>query len=240
MRRIEKLPGLPARSEWELATAFVQRNLWPHLLERRGGIDAHYHATEEQLQVVRGSMTFVAGATPSSEEVHAETGERLRIPEGTVHSVTIGSEGVTYVMGMARPIPLEQFPVYLPITGEAPPDVLADLVEANYRLAEAEEIGVEAENFFDNLLSDQFVFVTADDRTMRKRDFIDGLDQRKGHGRRSTGLQLRCDGSVVAASIIVTTADQREYLNIRLFQKEEDGRCRCVRWSNAEIRPPSY
>jgi hypothetical protein len=141
---------------------------------------------------------------------------------------------------MARPVPLEQFPIYLPTRAEAPPDVLADLVEANYHFAEAEEMGVDAENYFDGLLSNRFVFVGAGDGSMmRKRDFIEGLDKRKGCGRRSTGLRLQCDGNVVAASIIVTTANKGEYLNIRLFQRERDGLWRCVRWSNAEIRPPS-
>ncbi len=242
MRKLEKVASRPGESEWELALGFVQLKLWPYRVEHEPGsrFDAHYHGSDEELQVTRGSMTFFEVGAASADGIELQAGERMKIPEGTVHSVTIGSEGVTYVMGLGRPTPLEQFSIPLPASRDVPLDVLAGLVEANYHIAEAEEEGEKAKSFFQDLLSDRFVFVGAvGDQSMRKAEFTGGLEGRKGRGRRSKGLRLRREGKALVASIVVATADGAEYLNTRLFERDPDGRWRCVRWSNAQAQAPN-
>jgi ketosteroid isomerase-like protein len=242
MRNLQKIEALAGETEWDLAQAFVQRSLWPYLVEHNpeSRFDAHYHRTDEELQVLRGSMTFVDVRTGPDDRIELRARERLRIPEGTVHAVQTGAEGVAYVMGLARPVPPEQFAVYLPVSHDVPLAALADLIETNYRIAEAEEIGQDAKSFFDNVLSERLVFVgAAGDQSMRKEDFIKGLEGRKGRGRQSTGLRVRREGDALVASIVVRTGDGGEYLNTRLFEKHEDGRWRCVRWTNARAKSPN-
>jgi hypothetical protein len=241
VRAFEKVKSVPGASEQELARDFAQRGLWPHYVERRAGsrIDAHYHAADEELQVCRGAITFFDVRTAATAGIELNVGDRMRIPEGTIHSAIVGDDGVDYVMGVSEPIPLDEFAIYLPVSPEAPLQAVAGLIEDNYHFSEAEEAGAASSTFFDEILSDRFVFVGAGgDQSMRRADFIDGLEKRKGRGRRSAGLRLHFEDAAVLASIIVTTDDGGRYLNARLFEKDSSARWRCVRWANAQARAP--
>jgi hypothetical protein len=113
-------------------------------------------------------------------------------------------------------------------------------VEVNYYTSEAEDLGAIAAGHFEDNLSERFVFAGAlGDQSMNKRKFIEGLEGRKDKGRRSTGLRLRLEGQAIAASMMVTTRDGGEYLNIRLFEGEAGRGWRCVRWSNAVSAAPA-
>jgi hypothetical protein len=237
-----KLEPVAGGSEWDVARAFVQNHLWPYYVVHEPGlqVDAHYHRTDEDLQLVRGSMTFVGVASGSAEGAELHGGDRMRIPEGVVHSVTIGPAGTAYVMGLKRPISLDQFSVSLPVSAEINADTLARLIEANYHVADAEEEGNLAKEFFEDLLSERFVFVPAvGTDSMQKSVFVQGLEQRKGRGRRGTDLRLHGEGLALVATMLVTTDDGGEYLNTRLFQRESDGKWRCVRWTNAQSNAPA-
>src|SRR5262245_37800953 len=120
MRIIEKIEALKGESEWDLAHGFVQLKQWPYLVQHEPNlsVEAHYHRTDEDLQVLSGTMTFFrVGSTPG-EGVVLQKSDRARIPEGTVHRVTIGPEGVTYVMGLAESVSPEQFSVPLPVSAD--------------------------------------------------------------------------------------------------------------------------
>jgi enterochelin esterase-like enzyme/mannose-6-phosphate isomerase-like protein (cupin superfamily) len=240
VRRIQKIEPILAQSAIAVAAALAQGGRHPYIQEHRWPerVAPHYHRTDEELQVTRGSMTFIDIRNGPQEGVELKTGERLLIPEGTVHTVTIGRDGVEYAMGLAHAVPIEQFPVFLPVTSEAPLAGLVDLVEANYQFAEAEEAGAQSTDYFDRHLAPRFLFLgAAATQSTDKENFIKGLDNRKNAGRRSHGLYLRCQGTAIAATITVTTADQTEYLNTRLFEKATGGdRWVCVRWANLEAR----
>jgi hypothetical protein len=240
VRQFEKVNSVGGVSEQELVRDFAQRGLWPHYVERRPGsrFDAHYHRADEELQVCRGSITFFDVRTAPSAGTQLKAGDRMRIPEGTIHAAVIGDEGVAYVMGLSAPIPLDEFAIYLPVSPETPLDAVAGLIEDNYHFSDAEETGAASRSFFDDTLSDHFVFVgAAGDQSMKKAEFIDGLERRKGRGRRSAGLRLQFEDGAALASIIVTTGDGGRYLNARLFEKDAS-RWRCVRWANAQARAP--
>ena len=49
--------------------------------------------------MTRGSLTFIDVRNGPHEGVELKAGERLLIPEGTVHTVAVGRDGVEYVMG---------------------------------------------------------------------------------------------------------------------------------------------
>jgi hypothetical protein len=241
MRTIEKIDALKVESEWDLARGFVQLEQWPYFVQHEPDlrVDAHYHRTTEELQVLKGAMTFFPVGSAPAEGIALQAGERAKIPEGTVHRVTIGPDGVTYVMGLGRSMSLAQFAVPLPVSRDVSVEIAAHLVEVNYHIAEAEETGEMAKDFFEDLLSPRLVFAGAfGDQSMSKARFIEGLEARKDKGRRSSGLRLRREGAALAASIVVTTRDGGEFLNVRLFEREPEGRWRCVRWSNAQAKMP--
>jgi enterochelin esterase-like enzyme len=242
VRRIVKVEPLPGKSCLEVVDQFAQRARFPHVHDLEWPFRAapHYHTTVEELQVCRGSITFVDVRSGPQEGIPIRAGERIVIPEGTVHSAFVGRAGVEYVMGLTRNVPIQEFPVYLPVAADAPLSELVELVEANYAMAEAEEAGEKSKAFFEGLLSPRLVFVGArDDQPLNRAEFIDGLERRKAAGRRAHGLQLRREGSAIAATILVATADGAEYLNARLFERDASGRWVCVRWSNmkCERRP---
>ena len=239
MRHFQRADSLHGASEQDLLRDFAQRGLWPHYVERRPGslFNAHYHIADEELQVCRGSLTFFDKTAGSG--IRLNPGDRLRIPEGTVHSAVVGDTGVAYVMGLSKPIPLHEFAIYLPVSPNTSLDAVAGLIEDNYQISEAEESGAASQSFFDDLLSDHFVFVGAlGDQSVKKAEFVDGLERRRARGRVSSGLRLHVEGSAGIASIMVTTGDGGQYLNARLFEKGAAGRWRCVRWSNVQAVPP--
>jgi enterochelin esterase-like enzyme len=234
-RRIQTIEPFAARSAIEVAAAFAQAGRYPYVQGHRWPVRfaPHYHRTDEQLQITRGSMTFIDVRNGPLEGVELRAGDRILIPEGTVHAAAIGRDGVEYAMGLSHPIPIADFPVYLPVEPEAPLTGLVELVEANYQFAQAEEMGGQSEGYFEKALSPRFVFVGAKaTESIGKETFIKGLENRKNAGRRAHGLHLQPEGAAIAATIVVTTADGNQYLNARLFEKEADGRWVCVRWAN--------
>ena len=134
---------------------------------------------------------------------------------------------------MTHDIPIEEFPVFLPATPDVPLAALVELVEINYRFAEAEDAGNQSAEYFEKLLSQRFTFIGARaNESTDKTTFIKGLESRKDAGRRAHGLHLQLEHGAIAATILVTTRDNSQYLNTRLFEKDNDGAWVCVRWAN--------
>jgi hypothetical protein len=112
-------------------------------------------------------------------------GQKLVIPEGTFHSVIIGSKGATYIMGLREPIPQDDFQVYLP---ENRPELM-ELLEINYEISDMENLGDAGREFFERVLSDDLMFVRATGQCVDKSVFILGLQ--KGGDRKSRHVDLR-------------------------------------------------
>jgi hypothetical protein len=62
---------------------------------------------------------------------------------------------------LSKPIRLDEFAIYLPVSPDTALDAIAGLIEDNYHFSEAEESGAASRSFFDDVLSDHFVFVGA-------------------------------------------------------------------------------
>jgi hypothetical protein len=225
--------GSSGRSQWDIAAELVARKKWPVPVEHapRETFEAHYHATDEELYLLRGEMTFFESGH-GDREVAVHAGEAATIPQGLVHRVVIGPTGAAYVMGLSDAYLPEGFSLTLPAheeTGSV--DGVAELVELNYAFGGAEDVADA--DLFRAHLADEFVFVPAvDAATMSKLQFIEGLGQRKKRDRRSKDLRLRRHGDAILASLTVRTGDGAVYLNSRLFERR-NGTWLCVRWANA-------
>ena len=53
----------------------------------------HLHTYDKIIYVVRGSITFIL--PDEDQQLTLSTGDRLELPENTVHSAAVGSQGVT-------------------------------------------------------------------------------------------------------------------------------------------------
>ena len=53
----------------------------------------HLHTFDKIIYVVRGSITFILPEDDQNITLHS--GDRLELPENTVHSAAVGSKGVT-------------------------------------------------------------------------------------------------------------------------------------------------
>ncbi len=58
----------------------------------------HAHDHDESLWVVHGDITFGVGA----ERYTLRPGDRLMLPQGTVHTALAGAEGCLYLIGQRR------------------------------------------------------------------------------------------------------------------------------------------
>jgi quercetin dioxygenase-like cupin family protein len=58
----------------------------------------HAHDHDESVWVVAGEITFGAAGS----EFRLGPGDRLMLPEGTVHTALAGAEGATYLIGEKR------------------------------------------------------------------------------------------------------------------------------------------
>ena len=81
-------------SEVSLRLLFAAENLEASRWSNSPGdtYEAHDHNYHKVIYVVEGSITFQLPVT--GEEVGLHSGHRLELPSGTVHSATVGSEGV--------------------------------------------------------------------------------------------------------------------------------------------------
>jgi quercetin dioxygenase-like cupin family protein len=58
----------------------------------------HSHDHDESLWVIDGEIVFGVGG----KEYHLGPGDRLMLPEGTVHTARSGAQGATYLIGERR------------------------------------------------------------------------------------------------------------------------------------------
>lgn len=59
----------------------------------------HTHSTDETLLIVSGSITFDC----AGQLLECASGDRLLLPEGTVHSSRAGANGCTYIIACHAP-----------------------------------------------------------------------------------------------------------------------------------------
>ena len=72
------------RSEWDLARGFVQLEQWPYFVQHEPDlrVDAHYHRTTEELQVLKGAMTFFPVGSAPAEGIALQAGEKRKSRRG--------------------------------------------------------------------------------------------------------------------------------------------------------------
>lgn len=75
------------------AVAFAAEGLEPNIWSNGPGVEyaAHQHPQHKVLYCVEGSIVFHTG----SGELALEPGDRIDLPAGTVHTATVGPNGVT-------------------------------------------------------------------------------------------------------------------------------------------------
>jgi len=61
----------------------------------RAHYSPHSHDHDESLWVVSGEITFGAG----DRQLRLRPGDRLMLPQGTVHTADAGPDGATYLIG---------------------------------------------------------------------------------------------------------------------------------------------
>lgn len=86
---------MTAAAEEAAAAAFAAEGLHPHRWSNEAGFRyaAHAHDYHKVLFCVDGSIVF----RTDDGELPLGAGDRLDLPAGTVHSATVGPDGVTCV-----------------------------------------------------------------------------------------------------------------------------------------------
>lgn len=87
-------PGAQEPNEQKLRRLLAQENLTPYQWSN-GPHDiysAHSHPYDKVIYVVSGSITF--GLPQLAKQLVLHPGDRLDLPQGTVHNAVVGEEGV--------------------------------------------------------------------------------------------------------------------------------------------------
>lgn len=84
--------GQPAESQ--ILQMFAAEDLRPYRWSNgpHDVYSAHTHAFDKVIIVVQGSITF--GLPQEGRQVDISAGDRLDLPQGTLHNATVGPEGV--------------------------------------------------------------------------------------------------------------------------------------------------
>jgi quercetin dioxygenase-like cupin family protein len=87
-------PNTQKPPENTLRQLLMEENLRPYRWSNAPNdiYSAHMHPYDKVLYVVSGSITF--GLPNSGKQLTLQTGDRLDLPKGTVHSAVVGPQGV--------------------------------------------------------------------------------------------------------------------------------------------------
>jgi hypothetical protein len=188
----------------------------------------HYHTVEEWLEVRRGAICFFSA---SGCEYRLVEGMALWIPQGEVHRVEVGSNGVDYRMW--TPVEVSDGP----FAHNLDPDFLA-LIETNLKVPQVEdnEDRESFRKFFDDFLAPELTFRTAPGGLLRKDGFLArpvGDVRRESSG--SVCILHASSESLLLATVVHTRpragGPRSSFANIRLFVKEGNVR-KCLIWLN--------
>ena len=168
-------------------------------------VDFHFHSVEEWLKVLSGSGSFYR---VNGTEVLIVEGDILHIPQGEIHRVDVGPEGLLYEMYIPMEIssgsfsnPLDQREIQLMLTHLNLP-VYGDRRDSD-RMHNV--FGGYSEVMLKDLMSDGFSFRTATGRIMDKdgylaRDTDDATREVGGNG--SLCVLHRCAECIVISSVV--------------------------------------
>ena len=228
---MNKYPSMPR----QLVDGLPPRNV-PHPAGEQ--VDFHYHDVEEWLEVLKGKISFFSAG---ELEYSLVEGEALKIPQGEIHRVAIGPEGVTYRM-------------WVPVNDEFFSHMLDDkdmsLVRRNLELPEVENrwdarirenlTGGDNKNraFLDDSLSADLTFCTADGKLLvGKVAYLDRppADVIIRYPSDSIRILLKGPESILLSTVVYTElkkgGPRQSFSNSRLFVKEGDiWKCRV--WVN--------
>jgi hypothetical protein len=210
-------------------------------------VEFHFHEVEEWLEVLEGDATFYsAGGRP----FRVSKGKVLGIPQGEVHRVEIGPEGMWYRMWLPVAVSPQAFSIQL---GDKDMEVISahlDLPTLENQRDEGRKNpnatptsrALIAEVLLDQFMSKRLSFRDARGQTHDKWQY---LNRRPSDGSRepardrSVCVLHKCPSCLLLSTIVDVRQRQESspsgsYMNLRLLGDEEDA-WKCVTWMNFEI-----
>lgn len=200
------------------------------IVNHAGGqtFDFHYHEVEEWLEVLEGDICFVSAG---GVEYPLFQTQALNIPQGEVHQVRVGPNGVKYNMWLSAEVSDEDFSKKL-----GNQDL--SLINKNLEVLKAEDSEDREfyRAFFDDFLFEEFTFRGADRKLLNKRAFLERAPANFTRIESDSIRILHQSPGIVLLSTVVHTQPKAggarsSFTNFRLFVTEGDvGRCRV--WIN--------
>ncbi len=200
------------------------------IVSHAGGqpFDFHYHEVEEWLEVLEGDICFVSAG---GVEYPLFQNQALNIPQGEVHQVRVGPNGVKYNMWLSAEVSDEDFSKKLD-------DQDLSLIKKNLEVLKAEDSEDREfyRAFFDDFLFEEFTFRGADRKLLNKRAFLERAPANFTRIESDSIRILHESPGIVLLSTVVHTQPKAggarsSFTNFRLFVTEEGiGRCRV--WIN--------
>jgi hypothetical protein len=217
---------------------------WSHWIKRvvahpaSQKVNFHFHEVEERLEVIEGNITFFSAG---GHELEVDQGQMLRIPQGEVHRVEIGPQGVLYNMWLPADVSPAAFSHFLSCEDMA-------LIRENLKLPERENErdsgrrtpprAAIPEALLAAFLSAKLSFRTAGGSTLSKHSYLErqpSQGTRKSEETESVCVLHQCPSCMFLSTIVEVdgSPSPKSYMNLRLFAREEDV-WRCVSWMNFE------
>jgi hypothetical protein len=198
----------------------------------------HFHNVEEWLKVLSGSGKFYR---LDESEIPIGKGDILHIPQGEIHRVDVGQDGLLYQMYIPMEIgsgsfsnPLDQDEIQL---------LLAHLNLPHYENERDTDrnnrvVGGYSEAILEVLMSDGLSFRNAAGDVTDKTEYL----ARKAGAQREIGgngglrVLHKCAECIVISSIVDVPGQTGtvSVLNLRFLRKEDDG-WKCTTWMNFRI-----
>jgi len=112
------------------------------------------------------------------------------------------------------------------------------LIELNRQIADKEQQGAAAKEFFQTHLSDQLIFRRASGKVVRKEDFLEGLKNNQFKTRDPEDISVTLQGDRALVTLVIRTtkenSPEQRFRNIRLFSRSGDNWI-VELWYNYEI-----
>jgi hypothetical protein len=199
----------------------------------------HFHNVEEWLVVLSGSGTFY----PLNEsEIAIKKDTILHIPQGEIHRVDVGPDGLLYNMWIPKDISPNSFSH--PLGNDEVQLLSAHLNLPHYeneRDADWNNRVPEgySEVLLADLMSEGLSFRNAEGELSDKKTYLtrDAGKRREIGGEGGLCVLHRCAECIVISSVVDTPSTTGSFFNLRLLAAENDG-WKCTTWMNFNISTP--